>query len=407
MKKFNKNAILFVFAIMFLLLGFCKGKFQPLVESVYTVYSDLINGIHIKDIDFSNVESSLTKSLKYHDELMDINSVKDNLLGVRVIQKEETTIVKTDSDYLSEPVEYINDEKLDETISRIDGLYNKAKNCNANFLYIAAPNKTYDTQFPSNVRDYSKLNFDRFVNKLNDKSIPNLNMVSILQNQNKDFLENYFVTDHHWKPESGFLASRAICNELNTRYNFEYNKDYCDMKNYNVKIYEDYFLGSQGKKVGSYFTNKGYDDISFITPKFNTDLTEIQPYKDEVRDGDFTNTVLFMDNVKEKDYYNLNPYALYSGGDFRLQIMKNNLNMDGKKILIIRDSFACAVTPFLSLNTNELHIVDIRDYDYYIGERLNIYDYIEKTKPDYVLVLYTNALDVNDSEGRYDFNYHK
>ena len=105
----------------------------------------------------------------------------------------------------------------------------------------------------------------------------------------------------------------------------------------------------------------------------------------------------------KKDYYNMNTYATYSGGDFRLQIMKNNLNPQGKKVLLIRDSFACAVAPFLSLQTRELHLCDMRDYDYYVGDKLNIKDYIQQIKPDYVLVLYAGISDISNSHSRYNF----
>ena len=109
-----------------------------------------------------------------------------------------------------------------------------------------------------------------------------------------------------------------------------------------------------------------------------------------------------MDNM-EKDYYHKSPYSTYSGGDFRLQIMRNNLDTDGKKILLIRDSFACVVAPFLSLQTSELHICDMRDYQWYVGDKLNMEEYIREINPDYVLVLYNGISSVKDAHGKYDF----
>ena len=54
----------------------------------------------------------------------------------------------------------------------------------------------------------------------------------------------------------------------------------------------------------------------------------------------------------------------------------------------IRDSFACTVTPFLALQAKELHVIDVRNYSYYVGEKINVYDYIEEIQPDYVIVEY-------------------
>ena len=109
-----------------------------------------------------------------------------------------------------------------------------------------------------------------------------------------------------------------------------------------------------------------------------------------------------MYNMK-RDYYNINTYATYSGGDFRLQIMKNNFNTNGKKILLIRDSFACVVAPFLALQLSELHICDIRDGDDYAGNIINIKDYIKEVEPDYVVVIYLGVTSLRNSGGRFNF----
>lgn len=133
--------------------------------------------------------------------------------------------------------------------------------------------------------------------------------------------------------------------------------------------------------MGTFFTWHGADDFKLITPNFETKIFEEQPFKKQIRRGEFKDTLLYMDNM-EKDYYNINTYATYSGGDFRLQIMKKFLNPNGKKILMIRDSFACVVAPFLALQTSELHVCDVRNGDYYVGQKLNIEHYINKTNPD-------------------------
>ena len=44
----------------------------------------------------------------------------------------------------------------------------------------------------------------------------------------------------------------------------------------------------------------------------------------------------------------------------------------------------------------------MREADYIEGIRIDLKDYIIKTKPDYVIVLYTGVGSVKDS-GKYDF----
>lgn len=142
--------------------------------------------------------------------------------------------------------------------------------------------------------------------------------------------------------------------------------------------------------------------FAIITPKFETNIIEERPFENRIKTGGFKDTVLFK-YFMTKDYYNINTYDTYCGGNFRLQLMKNNLNSNGKKILLICDSFACVVVPFLSLQTNELHICDMRNFDYYVGDKLNVEKYIKKIEADYVIVLYSGVTSLENSDGRYDF----
>lgn len=163
-------------------------------------------------------------------------------------------------------------------------------------------------------------------------------------------------------------------------------------------------MGSYGKKVGLYYSGEGADNIDLITPKFETSLTEEQPIKGSIREGSFQETALFMENIEEKNYYKLNPYATYSGGDFRLQIFRNQMNPNGKKMVMIRDSISCAVVPFLALQVSELHVIDIRNYEYYVGDPINTFDYIRDVDPDYVIVQYLGIDAAENMSGRFDFN---
>ena len=58
--------------------------------------------------------------------------------------------------------------------------------------------------------------------------------------------------------------------------------------------------------------------------------------------------------------------------------------------------------PFLSLQTKELSVCDMREADYVEGIRIDLKDYITKTKPDYVIVLYSGVGSVKEA-GKYDF----
>ena len=222
-----------------------------------------------------------------------------------------------------------------------------------------------------------------------------------MENDGISEAEAFFITDHHWKPKSAIWATAKICNELNNRYGFEYDKSMFDLSNYNIKTYEDWFLGSQGKKVGRFFTDLYVDDIDIITPKFDTSLTVSQPLKKESKTGTFEETLISKVRYEEKGYYDYNPYVAYTGGDYHIQTIENLNNTEGKDILVIRDSYAAALTPFLSLTAHNTHMLDLREMSGMYGDRVaSVSQYIEEMKPDYVIVMYYG---VNKDDKKYTF----
>ncbi|MBE6008995.1 MAG: hypothetical protein E7235_07340 [Lachnospiraceae bacterium] len=404
MKRLNQNILVFIISALIIFSGlFSKALWAGIKDSALEFLVGVSeDGVFKSFSCFSdNMEKISSEKLSYHSLFMDINSVFLNSVNTKVVVKDSTAVVKTSSGYLANPRPLMKWEELEDRADKVRGIYEMAERNNAKFLYVMAPSKGYSLNYPSNIEDFTKENCDNFAISLKNRDIPNLNLIEKKSEQGITDEEMFFITDHHWRPEYALWASGEICKELDRLYGFEYDKKLTDISNYEIKTYKDWFLGSQGKKVGSYFTSLGRDDINIILPKFETSLSEAQPLKNHYREGAFSDTVMYMENIEKRDLYNLNPYVSYSGGDFREQIITNKLKPDGAKVLLIRDSFACAAAPFLSLNTKSLYITDVRDYEYYVGSKINVYEYIEKIKPDYVLVLYNG---ISTGEDLFDFD---
>lgn len=387
MKRVNRHLLLFACAFLFLAAGFSKEYFQQMRHTLgKLVYDIRMNDAEGIDRFIEQVNSNASEFLHCRYDLLNINSLRDNLLNTRIITKDNETILKTHSDSLiswnSKP---ISDAKLADIATSVSNIYSTSQETGAQFLYIAAPEKGVFCTAPENVTDYSTFNYERLVSALEELSVPVLDLAEEMRNGGLSSEDAFFRTDHHWKPSTGFWAANTICSELRSRYGFPFDPYFCDINNYTVTTYKNWFLGSYGKKTGLYFTNGGADDIDLILPAFETQLTEQQPLKNTSRSGTFDETVIYRENILEKDFYQLNPYAAYSGGDFRLQIIRNHQNPNGKTAVVIRNSFACVVTPFLSLNLSEIHLLDTRDFIY--GASINVHEYIRKIQPDYVLIL--------------------
>ena len=386
----HKNVIVFIafaFAVIIGLFGNCTIS---LVSNFVDSLNEMKGG-HIKNAIsvIKNADNISAEKLFYHDNLIDINSLKNNITNSRYAPQNGNT-VKCESDMLS----MINQERFDKehlqsVANRVLELQKKSASVGADFIYLAVPEKGYYQAFPSNIRDYSKLNFDDYLDCLKENNVPVLNYVDEFKKRNMDKEDIYYYTDTHWTTNVGFLAAQLACDSINQRYDIEFDRNKLDINNYNQKLYPDWFLGALGKKVGTYFTWKGADDFNLVTPKFKTSLIEEKPYEDSVRKGGFEDTILYGEQIYEKDYYHHDPYSGYCGGNHRLQIFKNQLDNNGKTALFIRDSFSHVVTPYFALQFKELHVVDTRGEDIELyDEKVDWYKYMEELKPDVVIVLY-------------------
>ena len=250
-------------------------------------------------------------------------------------------------------------------------------------LFVLAPQKIERGRalLPTGVEDWNNENATAYLDTLAQGGVDFLDLRPVFE-ATDDYSSWFFRTDHHWRPEGAFLAWQQVAALLESGYGWATDPALTDEDNYDKIVYEDFFLGSQGKRVGSLYA--GVDDITRYSPKFDTHLTYSILDSGVVREGSFDESVLFPERVAQQDWFNGNPYTLYSGGDYGFARMVNHNNPEGPKILLIRDSFACAFAPFLALSCSELITVDMR----YL-EQGALPETIAREAPDLVMFLYT------------------
>ena len=250
------------------------------------------------------------------------------------------------------------------------------------YRYLAAPQKIRrDTDMlPTGVVEAGNRNASRFLEDLDRAGVAYTDLRPLFE-ENGVYEDWFFRTDHHWKPEAAFFAWQHLAGVLEEEYGLTTDTALLEEDNWDRQVLEDFFLGSQGKRVGSLYA--GVDDITLYTPKFDTELTYTCPFYAMERSGPFSESVCFPERVARRDWFGENPYVYYAGGDYPLASIVNHKNPSGPRIVLLRDSFACALTPFLALSCSELTTVDLR---YFSGDLLET---IAGLEPDLVLTLYT------------------
>lgn len=249
------------------------------------------------------------------------------------------------------------------------------------YLYVMAPQKIQRGQdlLPPGMAENGNSSADAFLEALDRQGVPFYDLRPSFES-NGIYSGWFFNTDHHWKPEAAFFAWQHLAQILDHRYGFVTAGLLTDPADWSTTVLDDFFLGSQGKRVGSLYA--GVDDFTIYTPKFDTKLTYASPDGGFERTGTFNQSVCFPERVAEKDWFNGNPYTYYSGGDYGIATMTNHKNPNGPKLVLLRESFSCALAPFLALSCSELTTIDLRHFS---GDLLET---IEGLDPDLVLTVY-------------------
>lgn len=249
------------------------------------------------------------------------------------------------------------------------------------FFYINAPKKVCRTENKtvSGILDFSNENTDRFLDALGKSGVKYYDLRKILHDEGMNHNDAFFATDNHWKIETGLWAAKHIMSFLKEDFGWHVVPGTLESKNFNFKIYRKNFLGAYGKKVT--IVRAEPDDFTLITPKNMTRIKLIVPDRGTDTEGDFS-IMLNKDLLEPVDYYGKNTYGAYDMHSPVIRIENRNIH-NGKKFLIVRDSFAGCVLPFLVLGIEYIDAIDLRKFT---G---SIRSYIETEKPDAVAVMYT------------------
>jgi len=266
------------------------------------------------------------------------------------------------------------------------------------FAYISYPSKTNSKTISTEYGIDTNADAVRkdFLQFLHDEGIDCLDVRSLLESDGYGSKDIFYKTDHHWKTTAGFYAARAIADFLNERYGYHLAVDALDEEKFSFTTYNNLWFGETGRSLSRAWVNT-LDDFTEIVPKYDTSISIYQSDGSEVS-GDFK---IMLDEsgykTKDVDYYSYSAHYSYSKNMHSPTTYHNNFATgDGKKILLIKDSFSIVVVPFIVLETADVTVWDMREDDTKNG----LYEYINNNDFDVVLVAYTDYW----SSFMWDFN---
>ena len=253
------------------------------------------------------------------------------------------------------------------------------------FLYVAVPCKidVKGALLPRGLENKDNMQTDSLLEALNAAAVETLDLRWKLALDPEQIERYFYRTDHHWTPDGALVAFQIIMDRL-AQDDPSIDTSVSNPKMWERHVKENWFLGSRGKRTGAWC--EGTDPLIWYTPRFQTSMSCIIPHRKEYFGGDFIEATIRPQYIEKRDFFNLNNYCVYIGGDYPYVKHLNPLAPNKKRLLIIKDSFTLPLQAFMSTSFSQVEVIDPRYY-----KASEIAEYCNWNKPDVVLLM-VNAM---------------
>lgn len=346
----------------------------------------VIEGIRVKGLGSKTpkrIEEVIQEKIYSKYFWIDIHGLTQRLLGRTVVDGPGAPVYKLRSGSLTGAGPRKKDKDLDRYADSIR-LVRDSIPQDTDLIYIQLPFKVgSNDEMPPGVTSGANDSADRLLERLENRDIETLDIRQCIKDEGLDWPSLFYVTDHHWRPQTALWTAGTISEYLAENHGYNNDRELFDEKNMQTEVFPKLFLGSLGRRTGTLYA--GIDDFELVTPAYPTSFDFTSYPGDTVihREGDFREALIDDGNLK-KDYYNINNYASYTGDSTKTTTTINHDPINHKKILLIRDSYSCALQPFMSLAQEQITTIDLR---YFRDE--TVIDHINSNDYDTVIIAYT------------------
>ena len=227
---------------------------------------------------------------------------------------------------------------------------------NVYLMVIPSAQELYNpTELQQNTQDQTDCTLEIYSNLSGAVGV----LVNVILKKHKDeYL--YSRTDFHWQPLAAYYAAKKFSEEAGT--------DFPLLDTYKMKTREGF--------LGGFYTVSGIsefescpDDFTYFCPA-NMDKLKVTCY-----DRSFSNG--YETNLIHEDFSVDNSYMMFGSDD---SIIEVDTDVKNDRVLVIfKDSYGNALTPFLTQSFSKIYVCDDRFFD------LNSIDFIKKVKATDVL----------------------
>ena len=294
---------------------------------------------------------------------INLNGAMAKLLGQPMMNER----VKLKNGHLTSVVSWRHSqENIEYTAQNIASLARTQEKNGGQFLFVLAPSQIskYEDLLPEGYTDTMNDTSDTLLSLLAQNGVAYLDLREALHKDQISNADAFFVTDHHWRPQTGFWAYTKILSALEESGAIaSVDGFYTDSSHYDFVTYPNTFLGSSGKRTGICYA--GVDDSIFIQPQFDTEITLTVPDRELELTGRYEEVCYNSEdtlNPDNPDYFQFNAYGLYGWGDNSLNRWRNENAPDNSKVMLIGDSFGNIPFSLMSIYFSDCDELDMRYY---------------------------------------------
>lgn len=307
--------------------------------------SGVLDGSFMKDF-----ESYISDQFPFRDEAIYIKSFTERLWG----KKQENGVYIGKDGFLFDSQTPYSKKKMTALAKKINAL--KENNLRINTVFALVPNSSYiyKDKLPEQlVLPNQKNQIKDFYSRL-DETIKTVNTVTPLVTV-KATAEVFYKTDHHWTTRGAYSVFLEAAKKLGI--------DTSEQK-YEFHTVSTHFEGTLKSKSLSQ-RSKDNLEVCFPAESQGTYYLEFS--------GSGKKTATFFEESKLKEK---NQYEVFLGGNYAKVTVTTDL-LEGRKLLVIKDSYANCMLPMLTPYFTKIVILDPRYMTENIQQVLNEDDFTD------------------------------
>lgn len=314
---------------------------------------NLLNGKFIESF-----EDYLTDHFPLRNTFISIKTFSEKILG----KNDVNDVYFADDDYLIQSYKKpVNNDRIVKVLKKFQDELNYV---NMNLMIVPTSVTINKDLIPFAAPTYSELDTINYI--YSQVNFDKIQLYDTLMEHKEDY-QMFYRLDHHW---TSFAAYYAY-----VEYAKHNNIEYYSLNSFDIEKVTDSFNGTLYSKTNDY-TRKS-DSIHVFSLK-DSDYTVY--YSDIDRK---TDTLYEKSYLEKKD-----KYAMFLNNNHALIEITNNKLKNSKELLVIKDSFANSLVPFLVNHYEKVYVIDPRYYKKSISGFVK-----EKDIRDVLFVYNVNGLD--------------